>query len=75
MSVISQTDFDLWFSDPITKSYKLALVDRIGQVKELLATTAGLDSNEDNFRRGYVQALLDALDFRLDDLQEAENVN
>lgn len=70
--VISQSDFSNWLIDPVTKAYKVAVAENIGRVKEVLATSAGLDSVEDNFRRGYITALQDALEFRIDDLQESE---
>lgn len=70
--VISQSDFNNWIVDPVTKAYKIAIAENIGRVKEVLATSAGLDSVEDNFRRGYITALQDALEFQIIDLQESE---
>ena len=70
--VISQSDFSNWLIDPVTKAYKVAVAENIGRVKEVLATSAGLDSVEDNFRRGYITALQDALEFRIYDLQQSE---
>lgn len=72
---ISQSDFSNWLGDPVTKAYKIALAEGIGQVKEVLATSAGLDPNEDNFRRGYITALNDALQFSVLDLQETLDGN
>ena len=75
MSLISKSDFDVWSGDPVTKAYKLAIVEAIQQIKEALAQSAGLDQNEDNFRRGYVCAMMDVLDFKIDDLQETDDGN
>ena len=70
MTTISRSDFDIWSADQVTKAYKIALAEGIGQIKELLATSAGLDPNEDNFRRGYIAGLSDALNFSILDLEE-----
>ena len=70
MTTISRSDFDIWSADQVTKAYKIALAEGIGQIKELLATSAGLDPNEDNFRRGYITGLSDALNFSILDLEE-----
>ena len=72
MTVISKSDFDNWVVDPVTKAYKIALAEAIGQVKETLASSAGLDANEDNFRRGYITGISDALNFTISDLVEEE---
>ena len=73
MQVISQSDYQDWKSNPVTKAYMLAVAESIGQVKEDLAVRAGLNSTEDNFYRGYVAAMNDVLQFRIDDLQEVVN--
>lgn len=70
MSIPSQSDFDSWKQDSVTKAFFLAIVDQIEQSKEYLSTQAGLNSAEDNFHRGYIRAFQDALLFRIDDLQE-----
>ena len=72
MQILSRHDFDNWVADPVTKAYKVALAESIGQVKEVLATSAGLDTNEDNFRRGYITALNDAINFSITDLEDSE---
>lgn len=73
--VINRSDFSNWLSDPVTKAYKVALAESIGEVKEILASSAGLDSNEDNFRRGYIVALNDALQFSISDLRDDSDGN
>ena len=47
-----------------------AVTERIEDAKEVLATQAGLDLNEDNFLRGFIRAYRECLLFRVDDLQE-----
>ncbi len=63
MSVMTQSEFDAWKHHFITKEFFLLVQTRIEDVKDLLAGSAGLDQNEDNFRRGYVTGMNDILDF------------
>lgn len=72
MSTLSQSDFDNWKADGVTKAFFIALAEQVGRTKEVLAQQAGLDSAQDNFYRGYIGAFQDALQFRVDDLQETE---
>ena len=66
--VISQNDFETWKADPVTKAFMIALADAVEAVKEDLAASAGLDSADDNFKRGYIRANMDALLFRVEDI-------
>ena len=75
MSVLSRSDFDNWQADPVTKVFKLAIAEAIQQAKETLAQSAGLVSTEDNFLRGYIRAMFDTLEFRIDDLREVDDDN
>ena len=75
MQPLSRSDFDNWSQDPVTRAFKLAIGEQIQQSKEILSNTAGLNSGEDNFLRGYIRALFDVLEFRVDDLQEADSGN
>lgn len=75
MQQISQSDFDIWRSDPVTKAFFQAAEDRVEEAKEILATQAGLDLNEDNFLRGFIRAYREIPLFRIDDLQEAADGN
>lgn len=71
--VISQSDFDNWNADEVTKAFRLAIADQIQQAKETLANQAGLIPTEDNFLRGYIRAMFDVLEFRIDSLEEEPN--
>ena len=75
MQQISVTDFSDWKSNPVTKAFFLAASERVEDAKEILATQAGLDGNEDNFLRGFVRAYREMCEFRIDDLQEAVDGN
>ena len=70
MSVISTSDFSNWKQDGVTEAVMTALFNRVELCKEHLAVNAGLDSNEDNRIRGYIQALRDMLQISFDDVQE-----
>ncbi len=64
---LSLSDFELWKTEPVTKAFYLAMAEAIEKVKEDLSLSAGLDSNEDNFKRGYIRAMFDAIEFRVED--------
>ena len=70
MHVISKSDFDNWLSDPVTKAYYAAVQERIADATSFLVVQAGIDSKEDNFYRGFIRAYQEALQFRIDDLEE-----
>lgn len=71
MQTPSQSDFDSWKQDNVTRAFLSAIAEQVEATVELLSVKAGLDTNEDNFHRGYIQGLRDILATRLDDLQEA----
>lgn len=75
MQQVTASDFSDWRSNPVTKAFFMAITDRIEDAKEVLATQAGLDLNEDNFLRGFIRAYREVLMFRIDDLQEAVDGN
>ena len=70
MQQITSGDFENWKQDLVTQAFMYAVTERIEDAKEVLATQAGLDLNEDNFLRGFIRAYRECLLFRVDDLQE-----
>ena len=72
MSVISTTDFYNWKSDPVTTMVMITVNERIEQAKNLLAGSAGLDPNNDNYLRGYIAACNDLLGVDFEDMEESE---
>ena len=72
MSVISVSDFENWRSDPVTKAFYEAILDRIEEAKENLSYNCGLDEKQDNFMRGFITAYRECLVFRVDDLEETQ---
>ena len=75
MQQVTASDFNDWRNNPVTKAFFLAITERIEDAKEVLATQAGLDLNEDNFLRGFIRAYRESLMFRIEDLQEAVDGN
>ena len=68
MSLITKSDFDNWRSDPVTKAFFQAALERVEDAKETLSVTAGLDANQDNLLRGIIFAYREMESFRIDDL-------
>jgi hypothetical protein len=64
---ISQSDFENWKADPITKAFFLAADIRIAECAELLSVTAGMDSVQDNYLRGFIAAYREIPAFRVED--------
>lgn len=60
-------DFLDWKSHPVTKRVFDGLKEQEALFVEQLAQSAGIDSNEDRFRAGYIAALRDVYLIRLED--------
>jgi len=69
---MTYSDFQNWLLDPVTKAFYEACNIRIGDAKDVLAASAGLDHAQDNFYRGFIAAYLEMQDFRIDDLEGEE---
>jgi hypothetical protein len=67
---ITKQDFLDWKQDRITKEFFSAILERIEDGKDILATQAGLDPITDNFYRGFIYAYKEALEFRVDSEEE-----
>lgn len=72
MAIPNQSDFENWKSDFVTKAFFLAAQERIEDAKDLLSVQAGIDSNQDNYVRGLIQAYREIQDFRIGDLEGVE---
>lgn len=72
MSVISSTDFYNWKSDPVTTMMMIVINQRIDQAKDLLASSAGINSNQDNYLRGYIASNIDILNIDLESMEEQD---
>ena len=67
MNLISQSDFEHWKADPVTKAFFYACHERIEDAKNVLANQAGINSIEDNVLRGFIRAYQEMQEFRVED--------
>jgi hypothetical protein len=65
--MILKEEFVDWKSDHVTKAFFEAALDRVDDAKEILGQSAGLDSDQDNYMRGFIAAYKEMLDFRVDE--------
>lgn len=65
--MISINDFNMWKSDPVTVAFMQTVKNRIAEGKENLSYVAGIDSNHDNFMRGFIQAQREILEVSFED--------
>jgi hypothetical protein len=68
MTKISLAEFQDWRKNAVTKAFLFAAQERIHDAMHVLSTTAGMNSVEDNYMRGFIQAYRELEDFRIDDL-------
>jgi hypothetical protein len=68
MSVVSQSDFINWKTDPVTEAFFQSIVYRIEDAKDTLSTSAGIDPDTDNWFRGFIAGQRDVLDVRIEDV-------
>lgn len=60
-------DWKDWKENPVTKAFYAACQIRIEEAKDILGESAGLDSINDNFYRGFIRAYNEAIDFRFEE--------
>ena len=72
MTVISASDFIDWKSNPVTKAFFEACNIRVEDAKDELATSAGMNSAQDNLLRGLILAYREMQDFHIEDLEGME---
>lgn len=70
MAIVSQSDFLTWKSDPVTKAFLQAALERVEDAKDILSVQAGFNPNEDRYLCGLIQAYREMQDFRIEDIQE-----
>lgn len=68
--VISKGEFQQWKDSLVTQAFFEAAQVRIEDAKEILATKAGIDPDEDNFFRGFIFAYNEMKDFRVEDMTD-----
>jgi hypothetical protein len=67
---ITVDDFKSWKQNEVTKAFMKAAQERIFDCVMAMSVQSGLNSNEDNFMRGFVAAYRELENFRIDDLQD-----
>jgi hypothetical protein len=70
MAIVTQIEFIDWKSNPVTKAFFEAAKIRIEESKEMLSYSAGLDSMQDRFLAGLIQAYRELQDFRIEDIND-----
>ena len=68
MSMITKSEWNDWKQNQVTRAFFAADDMRIEDAKEILAVTAGMDVEENNWYRGFIAAYREMFDFRVDDL-------
>lgn len=61
MKEISKEDFAAWKQDPVTEAFFEVCEQRIQDMKDILADTAGIDQVNDNHNRGFIKAYQEVL--------------
>lgn len=69
---LSKSEWTDWKQHNVTRAYFHAARERIEESKEILANSAGQDSDQDNFLRGFIAAYNEMLDFRVEDVRDED---
>ncbi len=73
MSQITKSDFADWQLNKVTKAFFQAALERVEDCKDVLASSAGIDSVQDNLLRGMVHAYREMREFRIDFDEDNQN--
>lgn len=65
---VTKDSFRDWISNPVTKAVFATLADKIGEAKEHLGNTAGVDPSHDRFMVGIIQAYMTVLGIDFDEV-------
>lgn len=65
---LSKEDFLDWKQHPVTHQYFQAIIDRIQELKDGLAATAGQDSGQDRYIVGMIRAFSEAVSVEVNDV-------
>lgn len=68
--MITKSDWDTWKSDPVTKAFLEACVQRVEDSKEILAVDAGINPDNDNFMRGFIHAYREIQNFSVEEVND-----
>ena len=67
--MISKEDFQSWKDHSVTQAFFEACEQRVEDAKEILASGAGLEPDQDNYFRGFIQAYREIQSFSVEDAQ------
>lgn len=70
MSVLTKEEWIDWKNSPVTRAFYAAVNIRIEDAKEVLASTAGIEPDTDNFYRGFIAAYREMLEFTIEDVED-----
>jgi hypothetical protein len=72
MSIITTGEWSDWKINPVTRAFYDACNQRINDCKDILAGSAGMDSDTDNFYRGFIAAYSEMFGFHIEDLDNED---
>ncbi len=68
--MISKSEWNDWRTNNVTRAFFAAADQRIEDAKDILAESAGLNPDQDNFFRGFIQAYVEMQGFKVEDVEE-----
>ena len=68
--MITKSEWIDWKTNPVTRAFFEATEIRVDDATEILINSAGIDSDQDNFYRGFITAYREMQNFQIDDLEE-----
>lgn len=66
--LITKDEFVGWKNNEVTEAFLDACMTRLEDAKDILINQAGLDSDQDNFYRGFIHAYREMLTFTVEDI-------
>jgi hypothetical protein len=70
MKDLNRSEFQDWKNNPVTETVFLRIAERIRETERILGTTAGMDTSEDRYRVGTIQAYKNLLEIDWEDLSD-----
>ena len=67
---ISKEEWLDWKQNNITRAFYQACSFRVEDAKDILGASAGLDSDTDNFYRGFIAAYQEMREFKVEDVED-----
>jgi len=70
LSIITKEDFKDWKLNDVTRAFFQACTQRVEDCKDILAGSAGMEPDTDNFYRGFIAAYNEMRGFRVEDIED-----